>query len=312
MLSFEHVSKFLISDMTIHIPKGVSVGVIGASGAGKTTFLKLACGVLKAEQGAVYTFQKDPVEDKSLLKPRVGFLLERMPVFDGSRSLEDNFRDLKIIYRLSDMEFKKAYDSLAKRFGIEELEQVQVKELSFGQRRRAELAAVLLHRPELLLLDEPTNGLDEIAKRQLQEILKERVREGMTVVMTSHDMREISGTCQRIIVLEQGKLLYYGEEAVLLRQYAPMDTMRLRIEGNLPDIDDLPVLKYEIRGEELCLVYNSNHITASEVLELIVRQTSVREISIQKPNLSDVIFAIKESVQDTRLEEKGEKQNEFH
>lgn len=293
MLSFEHVSKFIISDMTVHIPRGVSVGLIGASGAGKTTFLKLACGLLEAEQGEVYTFQKNPVEDRAVLKPRIGCLLERMTLLDAERSVADNLKDLKVIYRLSDMEFVQVYESLSERFGVKEFEHFQVKALSLGQRRRAELVAVLLHRPELLLLDEPTNGLDENAKKQLQELLQERVREGMTVVVSSHDMREISGTCQRIIVLEQGKLLYYGEEAALLRQYAPMDRMRLKLAESIPDMEDLPLKEYWLEGEELVLTYNSNYVTAAEILEVLLRQTSVREVSIQKPDLADVIFAIK-------------------
>lgn len=293
MLSFEHVSKFILSDVTMHIPKGVAVGVIGASGAGKTTLLRLACGLLKPESGEVYTLQQCPVEKRMLLGPRLGCLLEKMPVLDGESSVEDNFRNLKIIHQLSDETFTKEYRFLAERFDIRELEHSVVKSLSFGQRRRVELAAVLLHRPELLLLDEPTNGLDENAKNTLRELLKEKVEQGMTLVFASHNMREVSESCRRVAVLEQGRLLYYGEEATLLRRYAPMDSMRLKLSGQIPDMDDLPVAKYVLEGEELLLTYNSNYITASELLEVILRQISVKEVSIQKPRLEDVIFAIK-------------------
>jgi len=182
---------------------------------------------------------------------------------------------------------------LAEAFGVPEFEHSLVQGLSFGQKRRAELVAVLLHRPELLLLDEPTNGLDESAKKVLHEVLKERVKQGMTLVFSSHNMREVSGICDRIVLLEQGKLLYYGEEGALLRKYVPMDSMRLKISGIIPDMEDLPVAKYVVEGEELVLYYNSNHITASEILEVILKQVTVREVSIQKPDLSDVIFAIK-------------------
>lgn len=293
MLSFEHVSKFILSDVTLHIPKGVAVGVIGASGAGKTTFLKLACGLLQPEQGAVYTMQNNPVEKRSHLSTRLGCLLERMPVLEEHSSVADNFRNLQIIHRLPEREFETEYKLLAEKFGIRELEHMQVKGLSFGQRRRAELVAVLLHRPELLLLDEPANGLDETAKKALQEVLEERVRDGMTLVLSSHNMREVSGICERIVLLEQGKLQYYGEERALLRKYAPMDSMRLKFSGKVPDMEDLPVANYVIDGEKLVLTYNSNYITASEILEVVLKQTSLREVSMQKPDLADVIFAIK-------------------
>ena len=123
--------------------------------------------------------------------------------------------------------------------------------------------------------------------------MKERVQQGMTLVFSSHNMKEVSDICNRIILLEQGKLLYYGEESTLLRKYAPMDSMRLKIAGNIPDMEDLPLEKYVVEGDELVLTYNSNHITASEILEELLKQTSVREVSIQKPDLADVIFEIK-------------------
>ncbi len=294
MLSFELVSKFIISGFSLHIPKGMAVGLIGPSGAGKTTLLRLASGVLAPESGEVYTLQKNPVKNRTALGPRIGCLLERMPVLEESVSVLDNLRNLQIVHRMSEKEFEEEYGSLAEAFGIREFEHSAVQGLSFGQKRRAELAAVLLHRPELLLLDEPTNGLDENAKQVLKEVLKERVRQGMTLVFSSHNMREISGICDRIVLLEKGELLYYGEEGALLQKYAPMDSMRLMLSGRLPDMDDLPLEKYVTEGEELVLTYNSNHISAPEILEELLKQTTVREVSIQKPDLSDVIFAIKE------------------
>jgi len=294
MLSFEHVSKFIFSDFSLHIPRGVAVGLIGSSGAGKTTLLRLACGMLAPETGEVYTLQKNPVEKRSVLRPRIGCLLERMPVLEEEESVRDNLKKLQIIYRMSDKEFETEYTVLADAFELSAFEHSTVQGLSLGQRRRAELVAVLLHRPELLLLDEPTNGLDETAKEALQEVLQERIKQGMTLVTASHNMREVSGICNRIVLLEQGKLLYYGEEGALLRKYAPMDHMRLKVTGKLPDIDDLPVEKYVMEDEELVLTYNSNHITASEILEVLLKQCSVREVSIQKPDLADVIFAMRD------------------
>lgn len=294
MLSFEHVSKFIFSDFSLHIPRGMAVGLIGPSGAGKTTLLRLACGMLAPEYGGVYTLQKNPVDQRYILSTRIACLLERMPVLEESVSVLDNLRNLQIVHRMSDREFEKEYGVLADAFGIREFEHSAVQGLSLGQKRRAELAAVLLHRPELLLLDEPTNGLDENAKQALQEVLKERVQQGMTLVFSSHNMREVSGICDRIVLLDKGQLLYYGEEGTLLRKYAPMDSMRLKISGKLPDMDDLPVEKYVMEGDELVLFYNSNHITAPEILEEMLKQTSVREVSIQKPDLADVIFAIRE------------------
>lgn len=294
MLTFEHVRKFIFSDFSLHVSKGIVVGVIGPSGAGKTTLLRLAGGLLKPEEGEVYTLQKNPVEQRNALGVHMGCLLERLLIFDEQASVWDNMQNLRIIHRMTDAAFQIEYVELSQKFGIQEFQHSAVQDLSLGQRRRAELVAILLHRPELLLLDEPTNGLDENAKQVLQEILRSRVKEGMTVVMASHNMREISDVCDRIVLLDQGQLLYYGEENLLLRKYAPMDRMRLKLSGALPDMDDLPITEYIIEGEELRLTYNSNHISSSKILEELLKQTSVSEVSIQKADLAEVIFAIKE------------------
>ncbi len=293
MVSFDKVSKFILSDVTFHVPKGTAVGIIGASGAGKTTLLRLVCGLLAAEQGNVYTLQKNPVEHRAELGKRMGCLLERMPLLNAELSLADNFKERKIIHRMSELQFLEDYVPLAERFGIQNCGQEQVKALSFGQQRRAELVAALLHRPELLLLDEPTNALDENAKNILKEVLEERKKEGMTVLLTSHDWKTVSGLCDRILVLEKGNLLYYGEEAALLRRYAPMDVMKVRISGGVPDLEDLPVTRYEVQGEELILTYNSNEVTASTILEVLLKQVGIKEVNIEKQNLADVIFNIK-------------------
>lgn len=305
MLTLEQVNKFVLSNVTVHIPKGVAVGVIGASGAGKTTFLKLACGLLSPEAGKVYTFGKNPVKQQKMLGKQVGCLLENMSLLNGEHSVLENFRERQIVYRMSEVEFSKEYRQLTERFGICTLEQELVKNLSFGQRRRVELAVTLLHRPELLLLDEPTIGLDERAKTVLREVLLERVQEGVSVVMTSHELREVSQICQRLIVLEKGTLLYYGEEAVLLRQYAPVDCMRLKLSGRLPDMEDLPLKQYVVAGEEVTLYYNSNYITAAEILENVLRQTSVGEITIKKPELTEVIRKIEQGVKGENREGYG-------
>ncbi len=298
MVSLEQVNKFILSDLTLHIPKGISVGVIGTSGAGKTTLLRLVCGLLVPDRGKVYALQKNPVEHRAELGKRIGCLIERMPVLNGELSLLDNFKELQIIHRMSEQKFLKEYVPLAERLGIREHESEIVKNLSFGQRRRAELAAVLLHRPELLLLDEPTNALDENAKNSLKELLQERMQEGMTVLLTSHDMKAVSGLCSRILVLDKGKRLYYGEEAALLRQYAPMDIIRVKLEGGVPDLEDLPITRYEVQGDELTLTYNSNVVAASAILEVLLKQVTLKEVTVEKQDLSDVIMNIKKGEQE--------------
>ena len=289
MISFVKVSKFILSDMSIHIQKGLLTGLIGASGSGKTTFMKLACGLLEPAQGHVYTLRSEPVTNRQKLGRDLGAFFTEIPALQSEETVIGNYENLKIIHRMQEGEFQKEYEGLSKRLGFHLFAQEKVKNLSLGQRKRAELGAVLLHRPRVLLFDEPTNGLDENAKAVFREIIKERAREGAAIVITSHDMEEISQMCSRIALLEQGQLLFYGDRESIGKQFAPSDVMELKLCGKLPDLEDLPVEKYLLKENRLTLIYNPNHITAAEILRLILSQTVVEEAAIQKPELKDII-----------------------
>ncbi len=293
MIGFEKVSKFIISDVTLHIPEGKTVGLIGTSGAGKTTLIKLACGLLRPEAGNVYTMRRDPVAQRMQCGKDLSVLFADKPFLQKEDTVVDNFQMIKAVYKLSQKEFKKEYEMLAERLQFEGIEGQKVKELSLGQRRRVEIGAALISRPKLLLLDEPTIGLDADAKQVFCELIAEKEREGMTVLVTSHNMEEISKMCDRIALLDKGKLLYYGEETQLRRRYAPMDRMHLKLLGKLPDLEDLPLQSYEVKDDILKITYNSNRITAAEILRLILTQTKVVEMKIHKSDLADIIVQMK-------------------
>ncbi|MBQ9767838.1 MAG: ATP-binding cassette domain-containing protein [Lachnospiraceae bacterium] len=301
MICFEQVSKFILSDVSIHIPEGSSVGLIGASGAGKTTFLKLACGLLLPDKGYVHTLRKAPVKHRSELSSDLSAMLNDIPVFQEYSSVESSFRDLQIAYGMSEANFTKEYNTLSETLGFRSFEKHAVKDLSLGQRRRAELGALLLPHPKLLLLDEPTIGLDQNAKEALRELLAERQKEGMTLVISSHDMVEISALCERIALLDHGTLTYYGDKELLLKRFAPMDALEVTFSGRLPDLEDLPLARYSLNQNKLTVTYNSNHVTSAEVLHHILKQTSLVSVTTHKSELADVIKRI----------EKGET-NEFY
>ena len=289
MIFFEHVSKFILSDVSIHIPQGTSVGIIGPSGSGKTTFLKLACGLLQPTAGCVHTMRLIPEKNRRRLGSMAGAFFAGIPFLQETDTVESNFRDLKIIYRMEDDIFTREYSALGERLGFHSFAKEQVKHLSLGQRRRAELGALLLTRPKLLLLDEPSEGLDQTAKDSLRELLMERRAEGTTLVISSHNMEDISALCERIALLDQGILRYYGDKELLLKHFAPMEVMEISFSGKLPDLEDLPLAHYSLYQNKLKLTYNSNYVTSAELLRHILAQTTVTAVTTQKSGLSDAI-----------------------
>lgn len=293
MVTLENVSKFIISDLSLHIPKGECVGIIGASGAGKTTLLKIVCGLLKPQNGYVRVLGKDPVTEKGRYKRDLSVFLVGKSALDGYDTVKQSFELMQSIYGLPKDSFWREYEKLAGRLDFQKYENKSLKSLSLGQRMRVELAAVLIGNPKLILLDEPNVGLDENGKAILWEMLEEKCRQGATVLVASHNLTEIANVCTRLVLLEKGHLLYYGTERNLRSKYASIDVMELKLLGALPDLEDLPLKEYSILGDVLRISYDSNYLSSAEILRLILAQTQVAEVNINKPNLSDIILQIK-------------------
>ena len=289
MVIFQNVSKFILSNVNVHVPKGSIVGIRGTSGAGKTTLLKLACGLLEPRKGMVYTMRKPAVKAKREIAAQIGVLFADIPVFQAEHTLEHSFTERKWAYGMKEARFRDVYEDLGRRLGYLDYLNACPKVLSLGQRRRAELGAVLLHSPKLIMLDEPGIGLDQTTKAALRELLEERKREGATILLSSHDMEEISSLCDRILLLDRGRNIFYGTQELLLKKHAPMDFCELVFEGKCPDFGDLPIEKYCIDHQHLTFSYDSNHISAAEILSHIVPQTKILSVQVKKADLTDTI-----------------------
>ena len=293
MINFENVSKYTLSDITLNIPKGEIVGVIGASGAGKTTLIKLVCGLLAPDSGQVWTLGKEPVKYRRKYASDISTFIVGIPMLNKEDTVFQGFETIATIYGLSGEYFRQRYSVLSEKLGFTELSESRVKDLSLGQKMRAELGAALLYEPKLLLLDEPNVGLDENGKSALCDTLKQGTYSGMTVLLTSHDMASVSSICTRLAILDGWKLVFYGSLDNLRSRYLPINTMTVNFNGRVPDLDDLPLRKYSLEGNSIKLEYNSNHITAAEITALILKQTEITEIGIHKPDLEELIMQIR-------------------
>ena len=293
MINFENVSCRILKGISLNIPKGETVGLIGKSGAGKTTLIKLACGLLAPERGRVFTLGTDPVKNRDLYRERISVFIAGTPLLCRDDSVLQGFEIIRSLYGISKSEFAKRYEALSARLSFSKYDSELVKNLSLGERMRAEIGAALIYEPKLLILDEPNIGLDENAKSVLGQLLTERREAGMTTFLSSHDMASVSKICSRIAMLDKGELVFYGSMENLRSRYTPIDTMTLKIGGKIPDLEDLPLKKYSVRDNAILLSYNSNHITAAEILRTVTGQTDLSEVSIKKPDLEDVISQLR-------------------
>lgn len=200
-----------VDDISFQIKYGEFVAYAGPNGAGKSTTMKLLSGMLKPTDGAISVLGMSPEKDRIELMKKLGVLFGNRTELWWDHPVIQSFEWKKVVWDITDAVYKRNLDMVTELLDIGEIKNTFARELSLGQRMRADLAMMLLHSPDLILLDEPTLGLDVVAKRQMIEFLKKINREeGVTIMVTSHDMDDLEEMAQRILMISNGKLAYDG------------------------------------------------------------------------------------------------------
>jgi ABC-2 type transport system ATP-binding protein len=285
-----------VDHMTFRIEPGEAVGYIGANGAGKSTTIKMLTGILKPTSGHVRTCGLDPMRQRIEVARRVGVVFGQRSQLWWDLPLRESFTILAAIHRLDPRAAQQRADVL-----IEQLEMgpelgIPVRSLSLGQRMRAEIAAALLHSPELLILDEPTIGLDVLSKQRLREFLvAERAERGTTLLLTTHDMGDIERLCDRVLVVDRGRLAFDGTLPGLA---ATVGAQRLLVLDLAEPTDELhgirgaTVVESESGGLRQRLAFDPATTTAAAVLAEVSTRAEVLDLSIEEPDIEDVVRKI--------------------
>ncbi|MGH3506488.1 MAG: ABC transporter ATP-binding protein [Nocardioidaceae bacterium] len=285
-----------VDDMTWQVEAGESVGYIGANGAGKSTTIKMLCGILVPTAGMVRTCGLDPVTQRRDLARRIGVVFGQRSQLWWDLPLRESFAILAAIHRLDATSAAARIEELVDQLEMGPTLDTPVRQLSLGQRMRAEIAAALLHSPELLILDEPTIGLDVLSKARLREFLiHERQTHGTTLLLTTHDMGDIERLCQRVLVVDNGRLAYDGTLPGLAATVGARRVLVVDLMAPTRDLDDVPHTKHldsEADGLRQRLAFDPQDITAAAVLARIGATAEVRDLSIEEPDIEDVVRRI--------------------
>ena len=287
MIIFDKVNKFILHEVDLHVPEGITLGIIGASGAGKTTFLKLISGLLKPQSGTVSTLRKNPVSNSKQIASRVSVLFADIPVFDDSLSILDNLDELRLIYGIKKTEFENQLEKLSKLLDFSDILHSKLKNLSLGQKRRVELGLTFLRDADLYLFDEPCLGLDQNGKAAFYKLVQEKKRAGKTILFSSHSIEDIATVSDRVLVLNKGNVRFYGSKEELYKRLAPVEKINLELDGNFPDISDLEVEHYDFENGKMTVLFNSNHVSSKEVLERICTTARIKSVSVKKAGLAE-------------------------
>lgn len=207
--------------ISFSIAEGEIVGFLGPNGAGKTTTLKMLSGILYPSSGSIKVLGFDPSRREKEYKKQFAIVMGQKDQLARLLTPMDNFLLFKEFCEVSDEDFKKVFDELVDLLGIRDILDVQVKKLSLGQRMKCELIAALLHNPKVLFLDEPTIGLDVVAQKNIRDFIKKYNRlKKTTIILTSHYMDDIKELCERVIIINFGKIIYDGKLVNLIATYA--------------------------------------------------------------------------------------------
>lgn len=288
-----------LHDITLSIPDGKTVGIIGASGAGKTTFLKLVGGILQPDAGRVRVFDMDPVRNRKGLRGQIHMLPAEFSNLDTEHTLKENLFLMRNLYRIEGEAFEKRQKEVLQRFSLWDKREENLKQLSLGFRRRAEVAMAFLTPCRIVLLDEPCIGMDEQAKGIFEELVEEEKAKGRTILLSSHDMGEIETLSDRILFLHQGRAVFYGRRELLYRRLSPESRIDVTFEGNFPDLQDIPFIRYQREGQKMSLTYNRNVVTAADIIKGMLQTGKIKEVSVIPPELSDVVTQISKDGGDT-------------
>jgi ABC-2 type transport system ATP-binding protein len=222
-------------DLTLHA--GEVVGFLGPNGAGKTTTLKMLSGLLHPTSGTARVLGHEPWKRERDFLSRITLVMGQRNQLAWDIPAADSYALNRVIFGISPQEYRRTLDELVELLDLSALIRKPVRNLSLGERMKCEIAGALLHRPQVLFLDEPTLGLDVTAQRRIRQFIAEyNRRHNATVLLTSHYMADVEALCRRVVIIDQGKILFDGDLAALIKRFSPHKTITLELAESGHDL----------------------------------------------------------------------------
>ncbi len=272
-----------VDGVSFEVQTGEFFGILGPNGAGKTTTLEMMEGLRKPDSGSVSLFGESPWPRNPRLLPRIGVQLQASAFFERLTAREQ----IRTFASLYGVPARKADEWLAV-VGLEDMAGKRNEDLSGGQQQRLSIACALAHGPDLVFLDEPTSGLDPQARRNLWDVLRDISAQGRTVVLTTHYLDEAESLCDRVAIMDHGRILQSGPPATLVRDLdAPtrisIETGTLTAEAARGLADGL-----EVTDDGVSLTIATR--TPAPVLSALAERDALRGLSVRGATLEDVFL----------------------
>lgn len=296
LFSTKYNIKTAVNNISLKINDGEMVGYIGSNGAGKSTTIKMMCGILTPTRGSIEIDGIEPYKKRKTIASKIGVVFGQKTQLWWDIPLIESFKVLKEIYRISDIDYQKRLQFLYDVLGIKDFIKQPVRTLSLGQRMRADLAAAWLHNPKILFLDEPTIGLDVLVKEKIRNAIKMMNEKfNTTVILTTHDMQDIENLCKRLIIIDKGSIIYDGTLENVKYRFGDLRTLTVTLREKKSDSQlynyegKLKFLREEENEDKLIIKFNAQEITLETVINYAFNQLGATDMKVEEIGIEDVV-----------------------
>jgi len=295
LFSFEHTLKVAVDRVSFDIEKGDMMGYVGPNGAGKSTTIKMLTGILVPSAGEVVVDGLVPHRDRVRLARRIGVVFGQKSQLWWDVPVIESLRLLKEIYKIPTSTYQANLELFHDLLDLHEFQDTPVRQLSLGQRMRSDLVAALLHNPDILFLDEPTIGVDIVAKDRFRSFIRQLNRERqVTVLLTTHDLSDIEKVCERMMIIDNGRIIFNGSIAGIKERFTPYRVLVVDFADGVSEVKIARAELMEREGQRARFQFNRQHVSASELITELAQQHRVRDISVEEPEIEEVVRKIYE------------------
>ena len=275
-----------VRDVSFEVWPGEIFGMLGPNGAGKTTSIRIILDIFKANGGQVSVFGGELNEGK---KNRIGYLPEERGLYKDMK-LEPTLVYLATLKGIDDKTAKSRLEGWLKRLDLYDHRQKKIQDLSRGMHQKAQFIATLLHEPDLIIVDEPFSGLDPVNTRLVKQIIQEQRDAGKTIIMSTHQMHQVEALCSRIVLIDDGYSVLYGDVDQIKRDFAG-HAVAIRGQGDFTNLPGVLETRSENGGWHLTLQEGTNPQT---VLQTLANREAViiERFEIAEPSLDDIFVSV--------------------
>lgn len=288
--------KMAVDDASFSIEPGELVGYIGVNGAGKSTTLKMLTGILEPTRGRVQVLGRNPCRERTANAMEIGVVFGQRTQLWWDLALIESLNLIAKIYDIDEIRYRQRLGEFTEMLELKDLLPVPVRNMSLGQKMRAELTAALIHDPRIVYLDEPTIGLDLIVKDRIREFIREQNRQaGTTVILTTHDLGDIETLCRRVIIIDAGKIIYDGPIETIKERFGKYRTITFETVKRVDGFRTPAGAEVDPAGQDehkLVLRFDRTQTTASRVAAEVMDQVEVADFSLAEPDLSTIVRQI--------------------